>query len=99
MEGGENAGEGLRQLFWYHVAQTRMALKQYDQAMGLFEKLSKDTDSPYRREAFASTARIYELTGRTKEAVQAYKQYLKMFPEAPDAAYVKARVAELSVRG
>jgi hypothetical protein len=33
---------------------------------------------------------------KNKEAVQAYRQYLKMFPEAPDAAFVKARIADLT---
>ena len=98
VEATQLAREGLRELFWYHIARTRMALKEYDQAADLFEKLSKDTDSPYRREAYVAIARIYELTDKTKEAVQAYRQYLKVFPEAPDAAYVKARIAELSVQ-
>jgi tetratricopeptide (TPR) repeat protein len=99
MESTSLANQGVRQVFWYHIAETCMALKDYDQAMALFDKLSKDTDSPYRREAYASIARIYELTDRKKEAVQAYRQYLKMFPEAPDAAFVKSRVAELSDQG
>lgn len=98
VESTQLSREGLKELFWYHIAQTRMALKEYDQAADLFHTLSKDTDSPYRREAYVAIARIYELTDKTKEAVQAYRQYLKVFPEAPDAAFVKARIAELSVR-
>ncbi len=93
------ADEGLRELCWYHLAKTHLALGSFEKAQALFEKLSKDTDSPYRREAASSIARIYELTDRRKEAVQAYKQYLKMFPEAPDAAFVKARIADLSTEG
>lgn len=99
METTSLANQGMREVFWYHIAETRMALKDYEQAMALLDKLSKDTESPYQREAYASIARIYELTDRRKEAVQAYRQYLKMFPEAPDAAFVKARIAELSVQG
>lgn len=99
MESSSLAKEGLRYLFWYHVAETRLALKEYDQAAELFEKLARDTDSPYRREAYVAIARIYELNNKTKEAVQAYRQYLKIFPEAPDAAFVKARIADLSVQG
>jgi predicted negative regulator of RcsB-dependent stress response len=93
------AAEGLRELFWYHIAKTQSALGDYNNAMALFEKLSEDTDSPYRRDAYGNIARIYELTQRRKEAVQAYKQYLKMFPEAPDAAFVRARIADLSAQG
>lgn len=90
---------GLGQLITYHVAMTRLALKDYDQARALFTQLSAETDSPYRREAAVVIARIYELTGQHKEAAQAYRQYLKMFPEAPDAAFIRARLAELSPQG
>lgn len=87
---------GLSPLVLYHIAMTQVALKEYDKAVVLFDQLSKDTDSPYRREAYGTVARIYESMGKNKEAVQAYRQYLKMFPEAPDAAFVKARIAEIS---
>jgi predicted negative regulator of RcsB-dependent stress response len=90
---------GLGPLVMYHVAMTQLALKDYDQALTLFDQLSKDINSPYRREAHASIARIYEMTGKTKEAVQAYRQYLKMFPEAPDAVFIKTRLADLSATG
>lgn len=99
LESSHLAGEGLRDLFWYNIAQTRMALKEYDKAASIFDTLSKDTKSPYRREAYAAIARIYELKDENKEAVQAYRQYLKIFPEAPDAAFVKAKIAELTAQG
>lgn len=92
------AKEGLEQLVLYNVAETMVALENYDPAVALFKRLSQDTNSPYRREAYASIARIYERTNKTKEAVQAYRQYLKIFPEAPDAAFVKTRIAGLSVQ-
>lgn len=87
---------GLGPLTLYHIATTRFALKEYEEAKRLFEDLAQDTNSPYRREAHASVARIYEAMHKNKEAVQAYRQYLKMFPEAPDAAFVKARIADLT---
>lgn len=90
---------GLGPLVMYHVAMTQLALKDYDQALTLFDQLSKDINSPYRREAHAAIARIYEMTGKNKEAVQAYRQYLKMFPEAPDAVFIKTRLADLSATG
>jgi predicted negative regulator of RcsB-dependent stress response len=91
--------KGLEPLILYHIATTRFALHDYDEAKKLLEELAKDTNSPYRREASSSIARIYESMNKNKEAVQAYKQYLKMFPEAPDAAFVKARIADLSGEG
>lgn len=87
---------GLEPLIRYQLASTKFALKDYEEAKKLFEDLAKDTNSPYRREASSSIARIYEAMHKNKEAVQAYKQYLKMFPEAPDAAFVKTRIADLS---
>ena len=89
---------GLAPLIMYHIAMTKFALKEYDQALSMFDQLSQGTNSPYRREAFASVARIYEAIGKNMEAVQAYKQYLKMFPEAPDAIFIKARISELAVK-
>lgn len=93
------AQSGLGSMLMYHIAMTYLALKDYEQAKLLFEQLSKNTDSPYLREAYASIATIYEATDKKKEAVQAYRQYLKMFPKAPDAAYVRARIAELTGSG
>ncbi|MBI5569930.1 MAG: tetratricopeptide repeat protein [Desulfomonile tiedjei] len=90
---------GLGPLILYHIASTRLALKEYEAAAGLFQQLSEDTNSPYRREASITIARIYEMTGKSKEAAQAYKQYLKMFPEAPDAPFVRARLADLAAKG
>jgi predicted negative regulator of RcsB-dependent stress response len=99
MQATKFAREGYEELVLYNVAQTKMELKDYDGATAIFKRLSQDNDSPYRREAYASIARIYELTNKQMEAVQAYRQYLKIFPEAPDAPFVKARIADLSVQG
>ncbi len=90
------AKHGFAPLIQYNVAQTLYSLKNYDKAITLFEQFSRDTTSPYRRESHVSIARIYESIGKNKEAVQAYRQYLKIFPEAPDADFVKARIAQLS---
>lgn len=91
--------KGFGPLALYNIAQSYMALKDYEKAINLFEQLSRDVNSPYRREAYASIARIYEVMDKKKEAVQAYKQYLKVFPEAPDADFVKAKIAQLSTQG
>ncbi|MEW6533186.1 MAG: tetratricopeptide repeat protein [Thermodesulfobacteriota bacterium] len=91
--------EGLGGMVIYHMAMTRMALKDFDTAASLFDQLAKDTNSPYRREAATAIAAIYEEMGKKKEAIQAYRQYLKMFPQAPDAPYVRARIAQLSTQG
>jgi len=91
--------QGLDSLVMYNRAMTLIALKDYDKALVILNDFSKNTDSPYRREAFASIAKIYEFQGKKKEAVQAYRQYLKIFPQAPDAALVKARIANLAAQG
>ncbi len=88
--------QGLGELAMYHKAMTLIAMKKYPAAVLILDEFSKNNESPYRREAFASIAQIYESMGKNKEAVQSYKQYLKMFPKAPDAPLVKARIARLS---
>jgi len=90
------AGQGLSSLILYHIGKTYLAMGQYDQSIVIFDQLAKDSNSPYRREAYGAIARIYEIMNRKKEAVQAYRQYLKIFPEAPDAAFVKSRISDLS---
>jgi predicted negative regulator of RcsB-dependent stress response len=91
--------KGLGELAMYHKAMTLIAMKKYEPAVMILDEFSKNTDSPYRREAYAAIARIYESMGKNKEATQTYKQYLKMFPKAPDAPLVKARIARLSSEG
>ena len=96
MKSTELVAEGLGGLVMYNIAMTRLALNEYEAAKNLFDQLSKDKDSPYRRDASASIGAIYEAMGKKKEAAQAYRQYLKMFPKAPDAPYVRARMAALA---
>jgi predicted negative regulator of RcsB-dependent stress response len=98
MQSTRMARTGLEPLVLYHVAMTRFAVKDYDRAQELLTQLSKDTNSPYRREAFGAIARIYDSMGKNKEAAQAYRQYLKMFPEGPDAPFIRARLAEISAK-
>jgi len=90
------ARKGLASLIIYHTGRTYLAMNEYDKAVVIFDQLAKDPDSPYRREAYGTIARIYEMMNKRKEAVQSYRQYLKIFPEAPDAAFVKSRISELS---
>ena len=75
--------KGLGSMVLYHMAMTSLALNDFDKAVLFFDQLSKDTKSPYQRQALSSIADIYEAMGKNKEAVQAYRQYLKMFPQAP----------------
>ncbi len=96
MQSTSLAEKGFASLIMYHMAMTRMAMGDYEQAVVLFDRLAKNTGSPYRREAYASIAKIYLTTGKNKEALQAYKQYLKMFPQAPDAPFFRARIAGLA---
>jgi predicted negative regulator of RcsB-dependent stress response len=90
--------KGLGSLVMYHLAMTRLASKDYEEAVSLFDQLCKITGSPYSRAAHASIAKIYMTMGKDKEALQAYRQYLKMFPQAPDAPLVRAKIALLSNR-
>ena len=91
------AKHGFGSLIQYNIGQTLFALKNYDKALALFDQFARETTSPYRRESHINMAKIYEALGKNKEAVQAFKQYLKIFPEAPDADFVKSRIAQLSL--
>ncbi|MFH0958642.1 MAG: tetratricopeptide repeat protein [Pseudomonadota bacterium] len=93
------AMQSLGPLALYNIAQSYMALRDFEKAMASFDQLSKDVNSPYRREAYSSIARIYEMMNKKKEAAQAYKQYLKVFPEAPDADFVKTKISQLLAQG
>lgn len=95
MQQTQLASEGLSPLVLYHIGKTYLAMNQHEQAVVIFDQLAKDSNSPYRREAYGAIARVYEMMNRKKEAVQAYRQYLKIFPEAPDAAFVKSRISDL----
>lgn len=99
LQSSKMAQKGLAPLILYHIGRTCLAMNQYDKAVVIFDQLAKDPDSPYRREAYGNIARIYEMMDKKKEAVQSYRQYLKIFPEAPDASFVKSRIAELSPPG
>lgn len=65
-----------------------------DRAVGEFEAAAKIApDSP---EAYYFLGKTLSMTrGRTKQAIDAYNRYLALAPNAPDAAKVKAEVAEL----
>ncbi len=95
MRSTELVKSGLGGLVMYHRGMTLLAMKKFEPAVTILEELTKDPNSPYRREAFASIAGVYETMGKKKEAIQTFRQYLKMFPKAPDAALVKARIAKL----
>ncbi len=96
MQSTSLAAKGLGPLVTYHQAMTAMAMGDNEQAILFFDRLAKNTKSPYLREAYSSIAKIYLATGKNKEALQAYKQYLKMYPQAPDAASVRAKIAGLA---
>ena len=66
----------------------------FDRAVGEFEAAAKIApDSP---EVYYFLGKTLSMTrGRTKQAVDAYNRYLVLAPNAPDAAKVKAEIAEL----
>ena len=65
-----------------------------DRAVAEFEAAAKIApDSP---EAYYFLGKTLSMTrGRTKQAIDAYNRYLALAPNAPDAAKVKAEIAEL----
>ena len=66
----------------------------FDRVLGEFEAAAKIApDSP---DVYYFIGKTLSMTrGRTKQAVDAYKRYLALAPNAPDAAKVKAEIADL----
>jgi hypothetical protein len=65
-----------------------------DKAVGEFEAAAKI--APDAPEVYYFLGKTLSMTrGRTKQAVDAYNRYLALAPNAPDAAKVKAEIAEL----
>lgn len=76
------------------VGQFYMRKGDIDAAIGRFQ------DAIRLRSTFAKprllAAEAYEKKGEKREAVKYYKDYLKVFPHAPDAKKVQARIDKLS---
>ena len=66
----------------------------FDRVLGEFEAAAKIApDSP---DVYYFIGKTLSMTrGRTKQAIDAYKRYLALAPNAPDAAKVKAEIADL----
>ena len=70
------------------------APSDFDRAVAEFEAAAKIApDSP---EAYYFLGKTLSMTrGRTKQAIDSYNRYLALAPNAPDAAKVKAEIAEM----
>jgi tetratricopeptide (TPR) repeat protein len=68
--------------------------EDFDRAVGEFEAAAKI--APESPEVYYFLGKTLSMTrGRTKQAVDAYNRYLALAPNAPDAAKVKAEIADL----
>jgi thioredoxin 1 len=68
--------------------------EDFDRAVGEFEAAAKI--APNAPEVYYFLGKTLSMTrGRTKQAIDAYNRYLTLAPNAPDAAKVKAEIAEL----
>jgi len=66
----------------------------FDRAVGEFEAAAKI--APNTPEVYYFLGKTLSMTrGRTKQAIDAYNRYLALAPNAPDAAKVKAEIAEM----
>jgi thioredoxin-like negative regulator of GroEL len=68
--------------------------EDFDRAVGEFEAAAKI--APNAPEVYYFLGKTLSMTrGRTKQAIDAYNRYLALAPNAPDAAKVKAEIADL----
>lgn len=63
---------------------------------GALEKLQEATAAnPRYAPAFRNKGLLYERLNRPKDAANAFRQYLRLAPGAPDADKIKTRLATL----
>lgn len=73
--------------FYLHKGDTDAAIARFEDAIRLRPNFAKPR---------MLLAEIYEKRGDKSSALQYYKEYLKVFPDAPDFARVKKKIEKLS---
>ena len=73
--------------FYLHKGDTDAAIARFEDAIRLRPNFAKPR---------MLLAEIYEKRGDKASALQYYKEYLKVFPDAPDSAKVKKKIEKLS---
>jgi tetratricopeptide (TPR) repeat protein len=73
--------------FYMHKGDTDAAIARFEDAIRLRPNFAKPR---------ILIAEIYEKRGDKTSALQFYKEYLKVFPDAPDSAKVKKKIENLS---
>ena len=73
--------------FYMHKGDTDAAIARFEDAIRLRPNFAKPR---------ILIAEIYEKRGDKASALEFYKEYLKVFPDAPDSAKVKKKIVNLS---
>jgi tetratricopeptide (TPR) repeat protein len=73
--------------FYMHKGDTDAAIGRFQDAIRLRPNFAKPR---------LMIAEIYEKKGDKSEALRYYKEYLQVFPDAPDAAKIKKKIEKLS---
>ena len=73
--------------FYMHKGDSDAAIGRFEDAIRLDPKLAKPR---------YLLAEIYEKKNNRARAVQYYKEYLKVYPDAPDAKKVQKKIEKLS---
>ncbi len=79
------------------MAEGRAAItrEDYAAAIGAFTRLLALPENPLTRDALEFRALSYERSGNAAQARREYQRYLERYPEGPDAARVRQRLANL----
>jgi tetratricopeptide (TPR) repeat protein len=73
-----------------------IARQDYETAIAYLNRVLNMPPGTYSQEAQELIGIVREQLGETKRAQAEYELYLKLYPDSPDAARVKARIASLS---
>jgi tetratricopeptide (TPR) repeat protein len=69
--------------------------KDYEKALAAFEKLAEMEEGFLRGESTLALAQVYEKMGRSQEALETYRHFLKEHPNSTESNRIAQRVAFL----
>jgi TolA-binding protein len=80
----------------FQIGQLQFDQKQYNEALQSFVKVVYGYSFPrWQAEAAFASAGVYEAQGKKKEALKAYQDLIRDYPQSDKVAVAKARVEEL----
>lgn len=86
----------LKAMAWEGLAYAYEAEKDFQQALGWYEKLSRSSLTHFQGWAYLGMARCYEKLGENRKAIDAYRSLLAEHPQHPWAPEAQASIARIT---